>query len=167
MTVPVGWFMAGKAPDDYEATTDKTAKHSGTQCARVGSKVAKPSDFGTLMQLISAETYRGQRLRLSGWVKTADVVDWCGLWMRVDGGHGRYLAFDNMRKRAIQGTTPWTRYEVVLDVAQEAEGIFFGIVIEGAGTAWLDDVTLEPVGLDVPTTSPPMPRAPRNLAFEE
>jgi integrase len=75
----VGWFMAGMAPDDYEAVLDTTERHSGTRCVRLSSKVNQPSNFGTLMQEFDAVDYRGKRVRLGGWVKTKDVVEWCGL----------------------------------------------------------------------------------------
>lgn len=53
--------------------------------------------------------------------------------------------------RQIKGTTDWTRYEIVLDVAQEATALSFGILTVG-GTVWLDDVAFEVVDASVPTT---------------
>ena len=71
----------------------------------------------------------------------------------------------------IKGTTEWTRDNVVLDVPEESELIAFGILLAGSGTARIADVTLEPVGLDVPTTDtqPKMslPDEPVNLDFSD
>jgi lipoprotein NlpI len=44
-------------------------------------------------------------------------------------------------------------YDVVLDVAANAVGVFYGIILEGSGRTWIDGVTLEPVGTDVPSTN--------------
>jgi len=41
----------------------------------------------------------------------------------VDKGKETGVAFDNMQDRAIKGTTDWRRYEVVLDVPEDATGI--------------------------------------------
>jgi len=79
------------------------------------------------MQQISAEQYRGNRLRLSGYVKAEDVKAWAGLWMRVD-KENSVMAFDNTQDRAIKSTTGWQKYEVVLDVDT---GIAFGILLTG------------------------------------
>jgi hypothetical protein len=38
--------------------------------------------------------------------------------MRVDRGQ-KPTAFDNMQNRAIKGTQPWTRHEIVLDVVSD------------------------------------------------
>lgn len=89
--------------------------------------------------------------------------------MRVD-SDSQQLAFDNMEDRPIKGTTDWRRYEVVLNVPQNATGIFLGVLLGGTGTVWLNSVNLEVVGSDVPTTEtkapPSLPNAPANLNFE-
>jgi hypothetical protein len=166
MSIP-GWLVTGRAPEDYEFALDTAEHHSGTQSARVRARSDTPRDFGTLMQELLPDDYRGSRVRLSGWVKTLDVRNWCGLWMRVDGPNSRILAFDNMKSRPISGTTEWRQYEVVLDVDRDAIGLSFGLLHSGAGTVWLDDVALAVVSQDVPTTDEERPRAPRNLDFEE
>jgi hypothetical protein len=170
MSKPAGWIAAGMAPQDYEFTTDLTEHHSGTRSGKVSARRA-PTGFATLMQQVLPDDYLGHRVRLRGWVKTEQVTGWCGLWMRIDGSDKkRWLGFDNMGSRPIVGTTAWASHEVVLDVPPEATLIAFGLILDGAGAAWLDDVTLEIVGNDVATTGEPAyqtPRQPRNLSFEE
>ena len=56
-----------------------------------------------------------------------EVKGWAGLWMRVDGKEKTGIAFDNMANRSIKGTTDWKTYEVVLDVPDDAEEIFFEV----------------------------------------
>ena len=90
--------------------------------------------------------------------------------MRVDGKKRKILAFDNMQRRPIRGTTSWTKYSVVLDVAPQSTGIAFGILLAGKGQVWLDDLKFEIVGSDVPTTdqlSPKLPKTPQNIGFEK
>ena len=93
-------------------------------------------------------------MRLSGQVRAEGIEQWAGLWMRVDGPANEVLAFDNMAasNRAIKVRTDWTKYTVVLDVPESAINIMYGIVVSGRGSAWIDDVTLEAVGADVPVT---------------
>jgi hypothetical protein len=93
--------------------------------------------------------------------------------MRVDKGSGakpQTLAFDNMQARAIQGTSDWRNYAVVLDVPKDATGIFFGVLLNGSGSVWMSDVQVEAVSTDVPTTdamSGVRPDKPTNLNFEQ
>ena len=166
---PLGWFLAGSEPGDYDVGTETGVAHSGTRSAFIASQ-PNPRGFGTLMQEFKADTFVGSRLRLSAYIKTADVVGQAALWMRVDASNGDTLAFDNMRDRCISGTTEWRRYDIVLDVSDDAELITFGILLAGAGKAWLDDVQFEPVSNDVPTTAvkyAPPPLNPANLDFEQ
>ena len=121
------------------------------------------------MQQFKADAYRGQRLRLAALVCSEGVERWAGLWMRVDGAGRHSLAFDNMQNRGITGTTDWTLYSVVLDVAQrESTLIAFGVLLSGAGQIRIADVRIEPVGLDVPSTGGPQLRDhPINLDFTQ
>jgi len=103
-------------------------------------------------------------------VRSADVENCAALFMRVDGAEGKILAFDNMRGRQITGTSDWTRYAIVLDVAEEAENIVFGILLSWNGQVWMADVSLDVVGPDVPPTdmlAELIPTSPVNLKFEE
>ena len=62
-------------------------------------------------------------------------ADWAGLWMRVDGPHGQPLAFDNVDAAQLRERHDWTRCEVVLDVAEQAQEIAFGLLLAGSGQA--------------------------------
>ena len=102
-------------------------------------------------------------------VKSEEVGDWAGLWMRVDRGKDT-VAFDNMHNRAIKGTGGWQRYEVVLDVPKDATGISFGILLAGGGEVWLNSTKFDVVGENVPATGPgdsKVLNAPVNLEFTE
>jgi hypothetical protein len=51
---------------------------------------------------------------------------------------------------------------VALNVPLDATGIFFGVLLTGPGTVWLNSVNVEEVGSDVPTTgADPLPRPPK------
>jgi hypothetical protein len=106
--------------------------------------------FGTLTQCFAAAAFRGAVVRYSGFLKTADVRGWAGLWMRVDGDNGQTLRFDNMATpvdRSIAGSTDWAQYEIVLDIPPEATTICLGFLLSGTGTVWGDDLefgVLEP-----------------------
>ena len=164
--VPEGWFLAGSKPSSYEAGTDEQAKYNDHPSAYLKSKENVTDGFGTLMQNFSANNYLGKSVRLSAFVKSEDVKDWAGLWMRVDKG-SQSVAFDNMQDRAIKGTTGWKVYEVVLDVPQDATGIFFGVLLSQTGSVWLNSVKFEVVGTDVPVTGRPQREGPTNLGFEK
>lgn len=148
---PKGWITAGSHPNSYEMSLFTDFCHSGTKCARLCSTTEAIDGFGTLMQSVKADSYRGKRIKLTAYVKSESVDDWAGLWMRVDAGR-EFVSFDNMQNRPIKGDTDWTQYHVVLDVPEKSTSISFGVLLSGAGCLWLDDCELKVVGLDVPST---------------
>jgi hypothetical protein len=166
--VPPGWTKAGSAPADYVFDVDATTAVNGKQSASITAKPGATSGgFGTLMQIIAADNYRGGRWRLSGYLRT-ETANRAQMWMRVDGANAKALSFDNMDSHPVTGTTGWTRYEIVLDVPPESVDIAFGFLLQSSGKVWGDGFRLEKVDATVPVTfaGPPLPRDPVNLDFE-
>jgi hypothetical protein len=170
--LPTGWFVAGNAPNDYEFSRDTSTAQSGRSSALIAAKAGVASSgFGTLMQIIDADNYRGARWRMTGYLKTSNVAK-AQMWMRVDGPDKRILAFDNMDSRPVRGTTGWTRYEIVLDVPADSTDIAFGFfLMQGSGKVWGDTFNFEKVDSTVPltapvTAAPARPKEPVNTDFE-
>ena len=173
-TAPRGWHLAGSKPADYETGIDPHVRYQDAQSAFLKSNtpgfVNDGAGFGTLMQSFQAQHYLGKRVRFRGFVKSEAVWGWAGLWMRVDSGSSA-VAFDNMHNRSINGTTDWQRYDVVLDVPNDATSISLGVLLTGPGAVWLSNANFEVVDSNVPITgtgrSPTPPDRPINLNFEE
>jgi hypothetical protein len=169
--VPTGWYIAGSRPKEYEAGVDASAVYRDHASAYLKSNTSSVEGFGTLMQDFSADKYVGRRIRFSANVKSEAVQSWAGLWMRVD-KQSTLVAFDNMQDRPITGTEDWQNYSVVLNVPQDATGVFFGVLLTGQGIVWLNSVKIEVVGSDVPTTGRAASGVtkrgdePRNLDFK-
>ena len=177
-----GWGMTGPATASYVAILDHEVRYGGETSLHLASRARQTREFGGVMQSLRADHYRGKRVRYAAFVRTENVVDGAGLWLRADAADGRVQAFDNMMvsRRALKGTREWAEYEVVLDVPESAAGLYFGIVLAGDGAMWVDSARLEEVGPDVAVTSPTgvplsvngpalatFPVAPRNLDFED
>lgn len=165
---PQGWFVAGSMPAEYEFAVDREIAVAGSAASAVIEARGRVDGFGTLMQTIAADDYRGARIRLSVYLRTEDAGR-AQAWLRVDAHDGRVLAFDNMAARAVTGTSDWRRHTLVLDVPIDAERLAFGFLLSERGKVWADSFVLERVGPDVPVTSasPPLPRVPQNLDFDD
>lgn len=168
---PKGWFKNGSAPEAYEVGVDANNAWGGMPSAYAKSTGTAAGKFGGMMQTISTDAYKGQRVRLTGWMKTEDANDDGGhLWMRVDGQGTSQLQFDNMNGRAPKGTTDWQEYSIVLDVPAESTRLNYGFFVGGQGKMWVNGLTISPVAADVPTTDmmkgqPALPKTPVNLGF--
>ena len=175
--VPKGWTTGGNATLDYG--THYGGVPDGKRAAVVWSrKKLSENDFGTLMQTISAEAYRGRRARVSAMLSAEQALDAgrVALWMRVNDETGKAATFDSMETRSIAAGTGWKRYDIVLDVPDRAVSITFGVLLAGRargccfGRVMASDFRLEPVGSDVAVTATPatsLPDAPVNADFSE
>lgn len=168
-----GWFKAGNSPDSYEIGIETDAARGG-KVAYMKSIKPKIKGFGSLMQQFIPSEYLGKRVRLSGYLKTKDVLGWSGMWMRIDGEavqgkSPKMLGFDNMNDRRIVGTTDWKQYEIVLDVPSDSKLIAYGILTSGTGLIWMDDLKFEIIDKNIPTTSGSKYNLdkPTNTSFED
>jgi hypothetical protein len=165
---PKGWFLAGSAPLDYEIGIDDQVFYSGKSSGYIKSR-GVPRDFGTMMQVISADKYRDKRLKMEGYAKSKGVRGWAGFWMRVDGPSEVRRGFDNMQDRPIKGSTGWTKYRIVLDVPEDSVDIAFGVLLSSEGQVWVDEIDFDIAGDDISTTElkGKYPDQAINLNFEE
>ncbi|MGN4123779.1 helix-turn-helix domain-containing protein [Lysinibacillus sphaericus] len=167
-----GWILSGANPELYEFHVDEAVFHSGTKSGVLYAKevASNGEQFATMMQGFQAHAYKGKRLKMSCYLKTAQVTK-CSAWLRIDNGTGDTIQFDNMYNRFIQGTTEWNHYSVVLDVPEDSASIYFGVLLIGAGKVWTDGFRFEEVDKKVPTTNmfaqEQLPKQPFNLDFSE
>ncbi|HLO60400.1 MAG TPA: hypothetical protein VK179_16735 [Bacteroidales bacterium] len=155
--LPDNWFVAGTQPQNYFMDIDIDMKRLDTNVMTIKSIVPEITGFGTIMKNTPVNEYAGKRVRMTGYVKTADVANWAGLWLRVDKKEPyEVLSFDNMHDgktdRSITGTNDWKKYEIVLDVPQTAINLAYGVLLAGTGQVWFDEISFETVDESVPTT---------------
>ncbi len=168
--MPTNWFAAGSKPKSYEMGIDKGTGQDGKNAATIKSIDKEIAGFGTLMQQCKPDKYLGKRVRMTGFVKSENVISWAGLWLRVDQADSKQsLAFDNMFDRQIKGTTAWKKYEIVLDVPANASQLAFGALLNGTGQIWFDNLNFEVVDESVKTTTNESKTLtePSNLDFEK
>jgi hypothetical protein len=161
---PKPWFKNGAQPAVAECAggVDTALEARGTLNLTLRCDTSVPGFVG-VMQRLDADPYKNRRVRFSALVKAEGVEGSGGLWMRVDDVGKPGAAFDNMQDRPIKGTADWTPYSVVLDASANAQGVFFGTLMNGKGQLWISDWQIEIVGNEVATTGRVLQSEPVNL----
>jgi RNA polymerase sigma factor (sigma-70 family) len=126
---PAGWSCRGS---DYVFAVDGAVRHGGNRSCRIEARSPDPTGYAMMSQLIRADDYRGRRIRLSGFAKSAKLTGTASLWMRIDGDR-ELLAIDKTIQQAVRGTSDWRRLEIVLDVPEPSKLIRFAALVEGTG----------------------------------
>jgi hypothetical protein len=169
--LPEGWIVTGQGrPNLYRIGVDPSLPGTVKIETMDRSGVVEVEAFGSLMQSIAADDYRGKTIRIRAELRSRGAERGV-LWMRVDPRHGgRYLRFDNMLQRRkhgpLRGDVDWSERSVVLDVPEEAESIHYGIMLGGGGELWARSFVLEEVDAgEVEVTSMDYLKRPTNLEF--
>jgi hypothetical protein len=146
-----GWILSGARAASYEIGEDTSEGGSKKIPRFIRYTSGDASSFGTLMQQISAKNYAGKRVRFQALVKTRDVNLWAGLWMSaLRSPQEPPTAFYNSHDKPIAGTTDWQLRSVTLDIPEDATTLNFGVINSGRGQVWIDELSLEVVGKEVP-----------------
>ncbi len=136
----------GKLPTDWTGgppntiSVDDSIAHSGKNSVRLARDNGSERSFSTLTKQIPLN-YTGDSLELRGFLRTEDVSEFAGLWMRED-QDGASVAFDNMQSRGLKGTTDWTEYSIKLPLRPGAQVLYIGALVAGTGKLWVDDLRL-------------------------
>ena len=150
--LPPEWILRGQSPGQYEAGIGQGGIARGSDAKFLRHVTGSGDSWSTLMQSVSAEQYRGKRVRFEAKVRTEGVSNWGGLWMGVVEG-GKQSAFYNTQQQPLAGDSGWQTRTVVLDVGTGASAITFGAICAGKGTVWIDELKFEVVGKEVPVTT--------------
>ncbi len=74
--VPTGWIKAGSKPDSYDMGIDPGAARDGKNTATIKSIRKKVRGFGTLMQMVPAGRFAGNRVRDRSGSMTSGSRSW-------------------------------------------------------------------------------------------
>lgn len=145
---PSGWNK--NSNPNYTRVLDSTNVKSGKYAVSIEFKKGIPA-FDSWTFAIP-DNYAGRKITFSGYIKTENVTDgYAGLWMRIDPS----IAFDNMAKNGVTGTTDWTKYEITLDMNPEkTKQIFIGGLLSGKGKMWIDDLKVSIDGKEIKDLKP-------------
>ncbi|MCC6289905.1 MAG: hypothetical protein IT249_18665 [Chitinophagaceae bacterium] len=133
---PIGWNLHG------EIKIDSFFSVEGKYSLRLYRSSESP-DFSTCTKTINAPL-KGKTLKLKGYLRTEDVKNgFAGLWIRVEDKNGDILAFDNMYNKGVVGFHGWNNYNVEVQFDElKAARIFFGALLVGSGSVWVDNLKL-------------------------
>jgi C-terminal processing protease CtpA/Prc len=134
--LPAGWG-GGPAGTVF---LDGAIVHGGKWSARLERTATSPEAFSSLTKALPAD-FAGTTIEWRGFLRSEDVSEFMGLWMRLD-GDAPGLAFASMQPRQIRGTNDWAEYSITLPVHAEAKQLFVGVLISGTGKVWADDLRL-------------------------
>jgi hypothetical protein len=138
---PTGWELTFNSVNKYDVTLDSLIKRQGKFSVSISSGSSNASGDGISFKI--PHTYHAKALTLIGSIKTEHVNGNAGLWLRIDGDENKVLAFEQMEKNGVTGTSGWKEYMVQIPYNEnEAVTINVGAFLTGKGKMWVDSLRL-------------------------
>ena len=136
-------------------SADNTVSHSGSYSAK--GVETNTGSLGRLYQDVTSMVVPGKQYRISGWMKTQDVIGQVVIGLDYVDSNGWTPADGYVKEIGYAtGTTDWTYFEgdvfTLPSMPSSATAVWFLFDFNnGKGTAWWDDVSLIEVSLLPPS----------------
>jgi erythromycin esterase len=146
--LPLGWQVIASG---YETVLDGTAPFAGRFSLRTRwvdtTRAPDPTRVAATIGEVALGVPAGARIRFSAYIRTENVNSGAARLLGfVRDAQDRPIVNVNGTISPARGTTPWTRYEVIIPVDSANRRVVFGVQHVGDGTAWFDSLSLEIVG---------------------
>jgi hypothetical protein len=135
-TVLSGWWS--NPPGTVAA--DNSVAHTGKWSVRLQRDGQSAGTFSAIGRGLPVD-FQGGTVELRGYLRLKDVSGNAGLWLRQD-GDGQTLSLENMESQQVKGTRDWAQYRITLPINPKAQQLMIGVLVEGTGTLWADDLEL-------------------------
>jgi hypothetical protein len=103
--------------------------------------VATPTGFADLRQAILADRFRGESVRFTAQVRTADLDNEGGIYLRVVDPE-RTRRPEDREKTTLTGSNDWQTIATAIDVPADAVFVHFGLTLTGPGRIWMTNPQL-------------------------
>ncbi len=120
--------------------TDNQVVHSGNYSARIDRNAFSPEEFSVITATIPID-FVGKTIEWRGFIKAGNVNGFVALWLREDGDDGT-VEFASLQGLNLHGTMDWTDYSISVSWRPEGKKLYFGFLLSGTGTGWVDDLSL-------------------------
>ena len=139
-----GWHKIEHASgNSYTFTADKKAPLSKPSSLRIERHGVEA--YGLLEQRVpTLPAWEGRTVRLSGSLKSAKATEGGGaLILQARTAGSVILAHDHMNDTRVRGDQGWTKVSVQVKLPPQTGQLLVGVILEGPGTLWADDLSLE------------------------
>jgi hypothetical protein len=164
-SVPAGWFVPPVvASAGFGAKSVDQNCRTGSRCAMLTGTANPPANsFGNLMQSLPAaeSTACGASPECRDSAGVRVPLQRAG--ERLDRADNSMAFLENMGTRPVT-SSEWKTYDITTAVPEDVSLIVVGVMLFGAGNAWVDDVDLEILDeIHKDKTEPARPLTPQGL----
>ncbi len=132
---PDNWALSWTGSGKLLASRDAAQHHGGAASLKLASDGGAAK--GQAAQFIDAAP--GASFTVSGWVKTDGAA---AVNFAVQPVNASWVPIAFFQVGYAQNTTGWTRFEKKVTLPADTHHVAVVLLLDGTGTAWLDDVTL-------------------------
>lgn len=104
-----------------------------------------PEHYGLLSQNVQLQSgWVNKTARLTAQLKTQGATDTgAALVLQMTGSRGEILDWNHMNDARVTQTQGWKIYSIDLKILPGTASIVVGVMLEGSGTLWADDIKLD------------------------
>lgn len=141
-SVPLYWSLFVQPQEGSFGKIDKKIFHSGKNSVYLNNTNSYSREpMNNWSQRLSISVSRKKRVHFEGWIKTENVSKSYFLiqFWKQNPAH----IIDSKKTEILAGTNNWKKMTEEIEVPEMVDFVVVRCVIEGTGSAWFDDVSLD------------------------
>lgn len=137
--IPFNWVCEGEG---FVCVTDSSVSRSGMYSARLECTGGDQS--GGYMGRTIPFGYTGETVTFSGWIMGESQSDSAhsGIFLLLTDSEDNLLESGRLEFPDFPGGSQWEYFTLSVPVSSIADSVFFGVDLSGAGSVWVDDLSL-------------------------
>ena len=151
--LPEGWYNSGSKPANYKMSVDNNGGQDNETVFSIKSMEKDMESSGTLVQKLLPNKYWEKRIKVTGYIKTNDVLDHADISLHVFNFKPTTPVIKiNFDTREIKETKDWKRFEIILEVPKTINRIEFDVSLIGTGQIWFKKINNEVLESNLPSS---------------
>ncbi|MBL8209952.1 MAG: hypothetical protein JNK87_04540 [Bryobacterales bacterium] len=152
--------LAGEMPSGWQIFSpgivlDDRTFHSGRLAARIDRSATSTGQFSFGIVSIPID-FTGRIIEVRSFIRTQNVSNSVAVYGSQTNGPTS-LAFATTQGQGVRGTTEWKQYSASAALVPGATTLTVGILLNGTGTVWFDDIEILVDGTPVSRAQPKNP----------
>lgn len=135
------WMLGGKTPSNYFLYN--TFDINGiNKFVHYLHSIQSIEGYGVVFCFLNKNLYLGERIKLSGMIRTKSIQEYADLWIRGEKPNDLW-EMKSLECDSIKEKDSWKEYSIIVDIPIDVKRLSVGLTLKGEGHIWFHSMKVE------------------------
>ena len=135
------WMLGGKTPSNYFFYNIPSSEE-GNPIIHYLHSIQSIEGYGVVFCFLNKNLYLGERIKLSGMIRTKSIQEYADLWIRGEKPNDLW-EMKSLECDSIKEKDSWKEYSIIVDIPIDVKRLSVGLTLKGEGHIWFHSMKVE------------------------